>query len=104
MLWNAQMLLARASGDASAAAGVRDFLERWRQGRVVRARARRASDPARPWLPWQQRVATDLAHTHARGWSRHVSSPLSPATGAREWAPTRWCRTRRRACRHGWWA
>ena len=36
MLWNAQMLLARVSGDSAAAAGVRDFLERWRQGRVVR--------------------------------------------------------------------
>lgn len=36
MLWNAQMLLARVSGDEVAAAGVRDYLERWRQGRVVR--------------------------------------------------------------------
>ena len=35
MLWNAQMLLARVSGDEAAAAGVRDYLERWRQGRVV---------------------------------------------------------------------
>jgi len=67
MLWNAQMLLARASGDAAAAAGVRDFLERWRQGRVVRAHARRASDPARPWLPWQQRAATELARTIVAG-------------------------------------
>ncbi|KAK9821120.1 hypothetical protein WJX81_000795 [Elliptochloris bilobata] len=36
MLWNAQMLLARVSGDAAAAASVRDYLERWREGRVVR--------------------------------------------------------------------
>ncbi len=35
MLWNAQMLLARVSGDAAAAASVRDYLERWREGRVV---------------------------------------------------------------------
>ena len=39
MLWNAQMLLARVSGDEPAAAGVRDYLERWRQGRVVRTPA-----------------------------------------------------------------
>ncbi len=74
MLWNAQMLLARASGDAAAAAGVRDFLERWRQGRVVRTRARRAPDPARHWLSWQQRAATE-PRSHALGWWRHVSSP-----------------------------
>ena len=35
MAWNAQLLLARVTGDEKAAAATRDFLDGWRLGRVV---------------------------------------------------------------------